>query len=105
MQERRTERVVVADELDRSLSELDRARRRTGLAGELGGPGAELGEVEPGELGRVRHGGPQRERPLEVREGLGQAEDGLRLACRFDRRGQRLRAATRRRPVRRELRR
>ena len=75
------------------------------LAGELGCPGAELGEVEPGELGRVRHRGPQRERPLEMRESLREAEDGLRLACRLDRRDERLRAATRRRPVRRELRR
>ena len=93
----------VADELDRSPAELDRARGGADLAGELGRPGAELGEVEPGELGRVRHRVPQRERPLEVRERLRQAEDGLRLACRFDRRGERLGAATRRRPVRREL--
>ena len=62
--------------------ELDRARRRADLAGELGCPGAELGEVEPGELGRVRHRGPERERPLEVGERLRQAEHGLRLACR-----------------------
>ena len=90
MQERRAVRVVGADELDRPPGELDRARRGTDLAGELGRPGAELGEVEPGELGRVRHGVPQRERPFEVREGLGQAEDRLGLACRLDRRGQRL---------------
>ena len=96
---------LVADELDRSPRELDRARRGTDLAGELGCPGAELGEVEPGELGRVGHGGPERERPLEVRVGLREAEDGLRLARRFDRRDERLGAATRRRPVRRELRR
>ena len=105
VEERRTVRVVRADELDRSPCELDRARGGTDVAGELGRPGAELGEVEPGELGRVRHGVPQRERPLEVRERLREAEDGLRLACRLDRRGERLRAATRRRPVRRELRR
>ena len=74
-------------------------------AGQLGRPRAELGEVEPRELGRVRHGGPQRERPLEVRESLRQAEDRLRLARRLDRRDERLGAATRRRPVRRELRR
>ena len=36
-------------------------------------------------------------------ERFGQAEHGLRLACGFDRRDQRLRAATRCRPVRREL--
>ena len=59
----------------------------------------------PVELGGVRHRVPERERPLEVRERLGEAEDGLRLACRLDRRDQRVGAATRRRPVRRELRR
>ena len=105
VQQRRTGRVLIPGELDGSPCELDRAWRRTGLAGELGGPGAQLGEVEPGEPGRVGHGGPQRERPLQVSSGLRQAEQGLRLACRFDRGGQRLRAATRGRPVRRELRR
>ena len=105
MEERRTVRVALADELDRSPAELDRARGGADLAGELGRPGAELGEVEPGELGRVRHRVPERERPLEVRERLREAEDGLRLARRLDRGGERLRAATRRRPVRRELRR
>ena len=40
-------RVLLADELDGSSRELDRARRRTCLAGQLGCPGAELGEVEP----------------------------------------------------------
>jgi hypothetical protein len=98
-------RVAVAENLDRSPAELDRARGGTDFAGELGRPGAELGEVEPGELGRVRNRGPEREHPLEVRERLGEPEDGLRLACRFDRRGQRVGAATRRLPVRRELRR
>ena len=105
MEERRTVRVALADELDRSPAELDRARGGTDLAGELGRPGAELGEVEPGELGRVRHRVPERERPLEVRERLGESEDGLRFACRLDRRDQRVGAATRRLPVRRELRR
>ena len=98
-------RVALADELDRSPAELDRARGRHRFGWPARCPRAELGEVEPGELGRVRHRGPERERPLEVRESLGEAEDGLRFACRLDRRGERLRAATRRRPVRRELRR
>ncbi len=96
-------RVCVADELDRAPAELDRARGGTDFAGELCRPRAELGEVEPGELGRVRHGGPQPERPLEVRVCLRQAEDRLRLARRLDRRGERLSGMTRRRPVRREL--
>ena len=92
MKERGAQRVALADELDRPPRELDRARRRARLAGELGCPRAELGEVEPGELGGVRHGVPERERPLEVRERLRQAEHGLRLAGRFDRGGERLRA-------------
>ena len=71
----------VADELDRTPGELDRARGGADLAGELGRPGAELGEVDPGELGRVRHGVPQRERPLEVGQRLGQTEDGLGLSA------------------------
>jgi hypothetical protein len=105
VQERGTRRVAVADKLDRSPHELDRARRRTRLTGQLGRPGAELREVEPHELGRVRHGVPQHERPLEVRERLRQAEHRLRLACRRHRRRQRLFVATRRRPVGREFRR
>ena len=40
-----------------------------------------------------------------MRERLGESEDGLRFACRLDRRDQRVGAATRRLPVRRELRR
>ena len=48
-------------------AELDGARRRAGLAGELGRPRAELGEVEAARARRVRHGVPQRERPLEMR--------------------------------------
>ena len=67
MEEGRTVRVALADDLDRSPAQLDRARGGADLAGELGRPGAELGEVEPGELGRVRHRVPERERPLEVR--------------------------------------
>ena len=98
-------RVLRADELDRSPSELDRARGGTDLAGELGCPGAEFGEVKPGELGRVRHRLPERERPLEMCVRLREAEDGLCLACRVDRRGERLCASARRLPVRRELRR
>ena len=72
-------RVFRADELDRAPCELDRARGGADVAGEPGCPGAEPGEVKPGELGRVRHRGPQRERPLEVRVSLREAEDGLRL--------------------------
>ena len=40
--------------------------------------------IEPSELGRVRHGVPQRERPLEMGERLSEAEHGVRLARRFD---------------------
>ncbi len=105
MEEGRTVRVALADELDRSPAELDRACGGTDLAGELCRPGAELGEVEPGQLGGVRHRVPEVERPLEVRERLGESEDGLRFACRLDRRDQRVGAATRRLPVRSELRR
>jgi hypothetical protein len=47
MEERRTIRVFGSDELDRSPAELDRARGGTDVAGELGCPGAELGEVDP----------------------------------------------------------
>ena len=104
VEECRPARVVPADELDRLPSELDRARRRPRAAGELGCPGAEFDEVEPGQLARVRHGAPVRERPLEVRVCLCEAEDRLRLACGVDRGGERLRIATCRLPVRRELR-
>ena len=103
MQEGGAGRVLVPGELDGAPRELGRARRGAGLAGEFGRPGAEPGEVEPGEPGRAGYRGPQRERPLEVGDGLGQAEDGLRLACRLDRGGQRLGGAARGRPVRREL--
>ena len=78
-------RSLLADELDRSPRELHRARRGACLAGELRGPGAELVEAEPRELGCVGHGVPQRERALEVRARLGQAEDRLRLARSRDR--------------------
>jgi hypothetical protein len=105
VQERGAQPVAVADQLDRSLHQLDRTRSGAGLAGQLGCPGAELGEVDLHELGRVRHAVPQPEGALKVRVRLRQAEDGLCLACRFDRRDQRLCAATRRRPVGRELRR
>ena len=101
---RGAQRVALLGQLDRSLSELDGARRRTRLAGELGRPGAELGQVDLHELGRARNGVPQLERPLDVRERLGQAEHRLRLTGCFDRRNERLCRATRRRPVRREFR-
>ena len=96
-------RVVRANELDRSPCELDRASGRARFAGELGCPGAQLGEVEPGELRRVRDGIPQRDRALEMGACLRQAEDRLRLACRFDRSGERLGAAAGGGPVRGEL--
>jgi hypothetical protein len=87
---RGAERVARLDQIDRPPCELDRARRHSHLAGQLGGPGAELGEVEPDELGGIRHGVPQSERALQVRERLGRAEHGLRLARRLHRGGQRL---------------
>ena len=103
MEERRTVRVRGADELDRSPCQLERARRGARFGWRVGCPGAELGEVEPDELGRVRHSVPERERPLEMRESLREAEDGLRLPCRLDRGGKRLPRAIRRGPVRGEL--
>ena len=90
VQEPGAHRIAVADERDGLPAELDGARRRARQDGLLGGPGRELGEVEPGELRGVRHVGPQRERALEVRQRLGQAEDRLRLARRLDRRDERL---------------
>ena len=96
--------IVRAGEVDRPPTELHRTRSRPRLTGELGGPRAELGEVDVHELGRVRHGLPQRERPLEVREGLGEAEHAFRLAGRFDRGDERFCCSTGGRPVRRELR-
>lgn len=60
-------RLFRSDELDRTPGKLDRARGGADVAGEPGAPGAELGEVKPGEPGCVRHCGPQRERPLQVR--------------------------------------
>jgi hypothetical protein len=59
-------RVALAGQLDGSTHELDRPRRRTRLRRQLGRPEAERGQVEPHELGRVGHGRPQRERPLQV---------------------------------------
>jgi hypothetical protein len=105
VQQRGAQRVAVADQLDRSLGELDRLRRRARVPGQLGRRGAQPGEVDLHEVGRVRHGVPQPERALEVHERLRQAEDGLRLARRLDRGGQRLLRTTCRRPVRRQLRR
>ena len=63
---------------------LDCARRRAGLAGQLGSPGAELGEVDAGERGRIGHDVPERQCPLDVGDGLRQPEDGFCLARRFD---------------------
>ena len=103
MEDCRSVRVPRADELDRLPCQLECACRVADLAGESGCPGAQLGEVEPDELGRVRHRVPQRERPLEMRESLREAEDGLRLPCRLDRGGKRLPRAIRRGPVRGEL--
>ena len=97
--------IALADELDRPPLKLDCARCRPRAAGQLRGPGTELGELQPHELGRVRHDIPERERPLEVRASLRQTEHGLRLPCGFDRGDERLRVATRGRPVGRELRR
>ena len=88
-----------------AASRTDRARRVARLAGELRGPGADLVEAEPHRLGCVGQRIPQRERALEVRQSLREPEDGLRLARRRHRRDQRFGAATRCRPVRRELRR
>ena len=103
LEERRTVPVLLADELDRAPGKLDRARGGADVAGEPGCPGAEPGEVQPGEPGRVGHRGPQREGPLKVRVGLREAEDRLGLACGFGRGCERLGRAARRRPVRREF--
>jgi hypothetical protein len=102
---RGAQRVARLDQLDRLPCELDRAWRRSGLAGELGRQGAEPGQVEAYQLGRAGHVRPQRQRPLGVRERLRQAEGSLRLASRLDRRDQRLSPAAGGRPVVRELRR
>jgi hypothetical protein len=98
-------RVFRADELDGAPCELDRAWCGADMAGEPGGPGAEPGQVNPGEPGRVRHRRPQREHPLQVRVSLREAEHSLRLPGRFDGGGECLGRAARRRPVRRKLRR
>ena len=98
------QRVALTAKLDGLLDEVDRVPGGAGEAGELGGPGAELGVVEPRELVRIGHGVPQCERSFEVGESLCEAEDGVRLARRFDRRGQRLGGPTSGRPVRRDLR-
>src|SRR5919201_5326809 len=92
-------RVSAADELDGSPAQLDRARGGTDHARELCCPGAELRQVDLEELDRVGYRLPERERPLEVRVSLREPEDRLCLACRLDGRGERLRAATRGRPV------
>ena len=87
---RSAERIVLADERDGSACKLDGAWCRTGCACKLGRPGAELGEVEPSEARRIRHRVPERERPLDVGEGLREAEDRLGLTGSFDRSGERL---------------
>ena len=71
MEEPRTARVLHADEFDRSPGELDGVGGGTDEAGQLARPRAELGEIDSGELGRIRDSGPQRERPLEMRMSLG----------------------------------
>ena len=96
-------KILRAGEVDRPPAELHRTRSRPRLTGELGGPRAELGEVDLHELGRVRNGLPQRERPFEMGEGLGEAEHTLRLARRLDRGDERFCCSTGGRPVRREL--
>ena len=97
-------RVFRADELDCTPCELDRAWRGADVAGEPGGPGAEPGQVNPGEPGRVQHRWPQREHSLQVRVSLREAEYSLRLPGRFDGGDECLGRAARRRPVRRKLR-
>jgi hypothetical protein len=72
------------------LYKFDRVRDGTGLAGELGSPGAEFGVIEPSELVRFRHGVPQGEGALEVAEGFGEAEHIPCLAGRVDRSDERL---------------
>jgi hypothetical protein len=90
LQERGVRQVALAGELDRVLYEFDRVRGGTGLAGELGSPGAEFGGSEPSELVRFRHGVPQGEGALEVAEGFGEAEHIPCLAGRVDRSDERL---------------
>ena len=103
MQQGGAGRVLVPCELDGAPGEFGRTGRGAGLAGEFGRPGAEPGQVETGQGGRVGDIRPQREGPFQMTGGLGQAEHGFRLARRLDRGGQRLRGAARLRPVRREL--
>ena len=98
-QPHRAQWVAVADQLDGLLHEFGRARRRTRVPGQLRGAITEVGEV-----GSVRHLGPEPDRPFEVRARLGQAEDRLRVARRGDGGGERLFAAPRHRPVWREIR-
>ena len=105
VQECRASAIALADEFDRPPLKLDRPRRRPRAAGKLRAPGAELGELDTDELDCVRHDIPERERPHEVRASLRQTEYGLRLPRGFDRGDERLRVATRGRPVGRELRR
>jgi hypothetical protein len=105
VQERGADRIFVAHELDRVAPELDGARPRAGEDRPLRGPRREAGTVEPEELGGVRHVVPQGEGALQVRERLRLPKDRLRFARRRGRRDERLPRASRRRPMRRELRR
>ena len=91
--------VFRADQFDCPPGELDRARGGADVAGELGCPGAELCKVGLHKLGRVRHGLPQRERPLDVRQCFSQAEHRLSLAGRFDGGDERLCRAARMLPA------
>ena len=103
VEEPRTAQVFAADELDRSPAELDRARGGTDLA-RPARPSSEHSSARSIPASSAASGRrPTAEGPLEVRVGLGEAEDGLGLARRFDRGDERLRVAARRRPVRREL--
>ena len=97
-------RIVRAGEVDRPPAELDRTRRRPVWLASSAAHEQSSARSTSRELGRVRHGLPQRERPLEMREGLGEAEHGLRLARRLDRGDERFCGSTGGRPVRRELR-
>ena len=105
MRARSAERVVLADERDGLACKLDRAWCRTGCACKLGRPGAELGEVETSEVGCVRHGVPERERSLDVRECLRKPENRLGLTGSFDRGGERFCGTPSGSPVWGELRR
>ena len=98
--QRAADRVALCRETVQGLVEQgQRAVDRAGLVGGFAGQAGHLGLVHAGALGRVRHPGPDLQRPLQVTLRLGRGERRDRMPGRGDRGGQRARQVQGRVPV------